>query len=445
MSDTPTHKPKKLIGWLSPFVAATLAASVAFQSGAAGASAAPDPEPPPDLAVTSYASDYSVSLAEAQRRLDRIRPLQKILASIRDLEDARLAGWGINHDSNFRGWVWLTGDAAASAAAAAVAAAHADVEIRTGADHSLTELLTVQQGLFRNSAVGRVSDGPASGVAAMVTFTGIDMAANAVRIGIDPALATAVPGGLTNVGSTTVSDETFQTKAAEVTQQLRGHINVNYVVEDGRGLSNDATFTGGQGMIKCTSGFTAKQRGASVYGIITAAHCTETSQESLVMRGVTLSPVTRVWGPYVDAQFQSVPTGSSHRLLNEFFCGGIFLCKAKRDESRNQMMGDLVCHYGLISGHSCGTVNDIHFFPTAAGICEYSCANTFIRVEGDSLISCRGDSGGPWHRGGIAYGIHSGSSAGCVPGRGYAWFSAIQDVENELGVDILTSGPITAP
>ncbi len=73
MSDTPTHKPKKLIGRLSPFVAAALAASVALQSGAAGASAAPDPEPPPDLAVTSYASDYSVSLAEAQRRLDRIR------------------------------------------------------------------------------------------------------------------------------------------------------------------------------------------------------------------------------------------------------------------------------------------------------------------------------------------------------------------------------------
>ena len=163
MSDHQTHKPKRLIRWLSPLTAAALAAALlSVQPGAAGASAAPvpDPEPPPDLAVTSYASDYSVALAEAQRRLDRIQPLQEILASIRDLEAARLAGWGIDHGPSFGGWVWLTGDDPPSTAAAVVAAAHADVRIRTGANHSHAELLAAQQGLFRNGATGRVTTAP---------------------------------------------------------------------------------------------------------------------------------------------------------------------------------------------------------------------------------------------------------------------------------------------
>lgn len=58
------------------------------------------------VAVRSYAADYSVTLAEAQRRLDRIGPLQDLMAAIRDLEGARLAGWGIDHDTDFGAWLW---------------------------------------------------------------------------------------------------------------------------------------------------------------------------------------------------------------------------------------------------------------------------------------------------------------------------------------------------
>ena len=449
MSDSQTHKPKRLVRWFGLLAAAGLAAALlSVQPGAAGAAAAPDPGPPPvDLAVTSYASDYSVSLTEAQRRLDRIQPIQEILASIRDLEDARLAGWGIDHGSNFGGWVWLTGDDAPGAAAAAIADAHADVEIRTGADHSYVELLAVQQRLFRNGAVGRVNDGPGSGVAAMVTFTGIDMAANAINIGIDPALAVAVPGGLTDTGPATVTDEAFQIKAAEVTAQLQDSISVSFVVEDGRGLSDQATFVGGLGMSDCTSGFTAKQRGRSVYGIVTAGHCTDTSQESISTRGVTLSPVARQVGPYVDAQFQSVPTGSSHRLLDDFACGSVFFCDVTGDMPRHRMMGDYICHQGNVSGHSCATVTNINFFLRYSTACEtISCSNTYVRVEGNNLRHCKGDSGGPWHDGSVAYGIHKGGTFVGNCGSGLpAWFSAIQDVENELGVDILTRGPVTVP
>ncbi len=363
---------------------------------------------------------------------------QEILASIRDLEAARLAGWGIDHGPGFGGWVWLTGDDSPGAAAAAVAAAHADVQIRTGADHSHAELLTAQQGLFRNGAVGRVNDGGASGVAAMVTFTGINMAANAVRIGIDPALASVVPGGLPGTGPATVTDEAFQAKAAEVTAQLADSVNVNYVVEDGRGLSDNATFIGGRAVGSCTSGFTAKQRGTSVYGIITAGHCTV----SFEMHGVSLTQVVGRRGPYVDAQFLGIPTGSSHRLLDEFVCGNVLPCDVTSDISRNRMMGDYICHYGIVSGHSCGTVNDVNFFLRGTACKNISCSNTYVEVEGTSLISCIGDSGGPWYHGSLAYGIHKGSPRGCNTGES-AWFSAIRDVETELGVYILTRGPVT--
>ena len=446
MSDHRTHKLTRLIRWLSPLTAAALAAALlSVQPGAAGASAAPvpDPEPPPDLAVTSYASDYSVSLAEAQRRLDRIQPLQEILASIRDLEAARLAGWGIDHGPSFGGWVWLTGDDPPSAAAARVAAAHADVEIRTGADHSHAELLAAQQSLFRNGATGRVNDGPAAGVARMVTYTGIDMAANAVRIGIDPALAAIVPGGLTDTGPAAVTDEAFQAKAAQVTKQLANTISVNYIVEDGRGLSTHAGFMGGQAMSPCTSGFTARQRGTGVYGIITSAHC----EPPFTMHGVSLVTSAIAHGPYVDARFLSVPTGSSHRVLDDFVCADGRTCDVTGDISKGQMMGNYVCHYGKSSRHSCGTIDDINYFPANPKTCERLCSNSFVHVRGDLLRSCQGDSGGPWYNGRVAYGIHTGGSGGtdCVSVGQGSHFSAIRSVERQLEVDILTRGPITVP
>ena len=457
MSDSQTHKSKRPIRWLGLLAVAGLtAALLSVQPGAAGAAAAPDPgSPPVDLAVTSYASDYSVSLTEAQRRLDRIQPLQEILASIRSLESARLAGWGIDHTASFGGWVWLTGDDPPGAAAAAVADAHADVRIRTGADHSHAELLTAQQGLFRNGAVSRVNDGPASGVAAMVAFTGIDMAANAVRIGIDPALVAVVPGGLTDTGPVAVTDEAFRAKAAEVTEQLRGHINVNYVVEDGRGLSVSATFKGGERMdvefdgarADCTSGFAAKQRGTSVYGIITAAHCKGTSAmrfKSISMHNVTLVPTIRRHGPYVDAWFLRIPTGSSHRLVDDYVCRNGDSCDVSGDTSKGRMAGAYICHYGVNSGHSCGTIRDINYFPTDPTACYRSCRNTFVYVDGSNLKNCNGDSGGPWYIGGIAYGIHNGGSGrDCNSENQAAWFSDIQSVENQLGVDILTRGHVT--
>ena len=57
-----------------------------------------------DAAAASYALDYGVTLAEANRRLDRIDPLHLELESIRSIESDRVAGWGIDHTGGLTGW-----------------------------------------------------------------------------------------------------------------------------------------------------------------------------------------------------------------------------------------------------------------------------------------------------------------------------------------------------
>ena len=165
------------------------------------------------------------------------------------------------------------------------------------------------------------------------------------------------------------------------------------------------------------------------------------------MNGVSLVSTAIAHGPYVDARFLSVPTGSSHRLLDEFVCRGVLPCDVTGDISKGRMMGSYVCHYGRNSGNSCGTVIDINYFPAHRDYCEDSCSNTFVKANGPNLRGCVGDSGGPMYRGNIAYGIVNGASDryDCASGNKYITFSAIQSVERQLGVDILTRGPITVP
>ena len=421
------------------WIAAAAITAAAVTSSAATAAAQTDTPAPVDVAVVSYASDYGVSHAEAQRRLDRIQPLQEILASIRDIEGVRLAGWGIDHQGTFTGWVWLTGQQPPSGAAAQIADSHTDVEIRTGAGHTLTELLAAQTGLFQDiGPVGQAIENPGTTakIRPIVVYTDIDIAANRVVIGIDPALADPGPLGAT--------DETLQAKITETTQLLQHDLAVPYIVEDGRGMSVAADFKGGQAMDDCTSGFAAQQRGTGVYGLITAGHCFRDNDDPITMHNTSLPLVVRAWGPSVDAQFRSIATGASHRIFDDHICGTGSPCDVRGDIGRYQMLNNYVCHHGKNSGQSCGTVTSFSYRPTHALSCETSCSNTFVRVEGDSLKGCKGDSGGPWHDRGYAFGIHGGSTGkNCTKTDVTAYFSAIRDVERTLGVDILLTGPFT--
>ena len=254
MSNTNTTSPRppmRRLPWLAVAAIAGMLAIASSTTPTAGAEAAD--EESVDIAVVSYASDYGVSHAEAQRRLDRIQPLQTILASIRTIEAGRLAGWGIDHAGTFTGWVWLAGNEPPAPEATGIAAAHPDIEIRVGAAHTLTELLDAQTGLFQDiGPVGRTTDDPdtVAQIRPIVTYTDIDMAVNAILIGIDPSLAEAGPGPVA------VTDEALQAKIAEITLLLQGEIDVPYIVEDGRGMSVADDFKGGEADILTTGPFT---------------------------------------------------------------------------------------------------------------------------------------------------------------------------------------------
>ena len=422
-----------------------------------------------DPAVASYAAEYGVTEAEATRRLDRIQPMQDILASIRELESSRVAGWGIDHAGTFTGWMWLTGDAPAIQASAAIADAHDDIEIRIGATHTLAELLKAQDSFGNGSsigAVGRVDDQTSvTDYSAAVTFTAPDMVTNTLHIGVDPALLrSAEPpelqgpsGGIGPVGSTgapaapiSATDAELAALAAQMTAAYKGHIGVAYAVVDGRNLADDAMFDGGRSMRTCTSGFAARQRSTGDYGIITAGHCNARQ----TMHGVSLPWVTGYASTTADAQFHRIPSGSGHQLRSDYLCRQLRLlvCTVQAIEAWSAMLGDFVCHTGMRSGSSCGTVINIYYRPTNAGACyadEFNtsadCAARFVRVHGSSLKSCSGDSGGPWFRRNTAYGIHKGSDSGnkCAKTGVNAWFSAMGQVESSLGVQVLVANNVT--
>ena len=436
-----------------------------------------------DVVVESYALEYSVSHAEASRRLGRIEAIQEVLASIRGLETARVAGWGIDHLDGFGGWVLLTGDEPAGAEAAAASDVHSDVEIRTGAQHSYSELLAAQRGLSADlfaaqrpanssGALGGTGEegqagpgapgepavgGVSAGLAAVVTFLETDMAGNAVRVGIDPGVAPEV-GPL---GS--VSELPFEQSAAVVADLLQDHIEVAFTVADGRNLAPAASFQGGEEIGTCTSGFTARRtrRGGYDYGVITAGHCRDngpSETHTFRMNGVVLPFVYGWLSATADAQFHRIPAPSSgsRYVLDDYLCrdSGSYpnpYCDVTGTITRAKMQGDYVCHTGKKSGISCGQVTNIsHQLMWSDDRCldssgaEVACEHVFVKVEGQHLKGCKGDSGGPFYRGGTAYGIVAGSNGGTkcgLTGRTVT-FSAIREVETFLNVDVLTE-PVT--
>ena len=454
----PPHRTRpRRLRWIA---AAAITAAAAVASSTAAADARTDTPAPVDVAVASYAADYGVSHAEAQRRLDRIPSLQEILASIREAEDARLAGWGIDHQGTFTGWVWLTGQQPPSGSAAHIADAHPDAEIRTGAAHSRSELLAAQRGLFQDiEPTGHITDGPESlaQVKRIVTYTSIDMRANAVEIGIDPALASNVPGDLVDPTPVAVTDEALIAKIAEVTQQFQHQIKVAFVVADGRDISSFTSFAGGEAMSGCTAGFAAQATDGGAYGMITAGHCGDdgpNETKTFRMHNIEL-PHDYGWASVnADAQFHHIPAGSSHVLRDDYLCDTAtnWYCDISRNIARSNMMNDFVCHTGKNSGISCATVVAIDYQPIYAGACRSSrndvtrCNQVFVKIEGTGLRGCKGDSGGPWWRSSHAYGIHMGGvnpTNDCNATITFAFFSAIGEVEDFLDVEILTDGNVT--
>ncbi len=399
----------------------------------------------------SYARDYLVSVAEAGRRLNRIGLLQEVMGSIRVLEGSRIAGWGIDHGEDFGAWVWLAGDEQPSVKASRVAAAHDDVEIRTGATHTYEELRAAQDRI--DPAL--ITDGPEvrSKIAAIVVYTGVDMAANSVKIGIDADSGSGRSRRDATPQQESDAEAGFAAEAALLGEALKEHTGVGVTVTDASGFAKTANFRAGDAMTPCTAGFAAKQVGGP-YGLLTAGHCSNLH----VMHGEILPFVVGGKGPRADAQLHRIPLGSARQLTNDYVCGAEAdsVCEVTGTAKRADMMGDYVCHTGQNSGVSCGEVTDITirlalWYADGSSTCEDKdgngvlCERVFVEAHGPNTEVCPGDSGGPvYDTNGVAYGILTAGNGSCGQKGLYIIFSVVKEIESYLNVKVLTE-PVTAP
>ncbi len=399
--------------------------------------------------VESYARDYSVSVGEAGRRLGRIASLQEVIGSIRVLEGSRVAGWGIDHGEDFGAWVWLAGDEHPGDEAARVAAAYDDVQIRTGAAHTYEELRAAQDRIDPTL----VEDDPevSSKIAAMVVYTGVNMAANSVTVGIDSGSGSGRSRRDTTPGVESDAEGDFATVATLLGEVLQEYTGVGVVMADATGFEKNANFRAGETMWTCTAGFAAKRRG--LYGVLTAGHC----DDYQAMHGWVLPFVVGDLGPRADAQFNRIPLGSPLQITNNYKCGarGRSVCQVTGTAERVDMMGSYICKTGRVTGVSCGEVTDItvnlsklYRYSSLCGIGN-TCEAAYVLLDGSSLKSCVGDSGSPlYDSNGIAYGIlHGSTGTGCKKEGVTVFFSAIDEVEDYLDVKVLTAppSPLDAP
>ena len=395
--------------------------------------------------VASYASDYGVGLAEAQRRLARIPEMQGILAALRAAEPERLAGWGIDHDGPMTAWVWLVGTNPPSSAAAAIAASHTDVEIRTGAKVTFASLAAAQDAFGVGEGIGAIgntgaADATQIDISDMLTHTAVDLRANALEIGIDLGLAPAAPSGALDpgqgqsppgpLGTIDDADNSSSGTLDLIAQLLAPHLSVPYNVIEAEPVEDFAAFEGGHVMGSCTSGFAAYRSSSSEYGMITAGHC---DADSYTTQGVRLSLSVRAWTPDVDAAFFAIPAGSSHQVTNQIVCvsNGLIrdTCPIRSiGPDRLRMAGAFVCNSGKESGVSCGRVNSIRYKPSPDDGCDAlgsDCNAVYVRATGDGLRGCRGDSGGPVYSWSSAYGVFKGGQRdpNCTRVGTYVYFS----------------------
>ncbi|MCO5200446.1 MAG: S1 family peptidase [Chloroflexi bacterium] len=399
-----------------------------------------------ELYFEAYAKEFKVSIAEAERRYDRLPELKALMREIVAAEDGRIAGWGTVHEPQFGGWVYLVGDDPPTAATAAIQRQNADIFIDFGADYTLAEL---QDAMTQRSTWESIPESMRERIA----HTDIDIKANALVVAIDKNIAPVDPSGDGQGGPDTI--EAIEAlplpdaaKALEMLLEAETGLPFAVVV-DSRGTPDDSVYGGELLVLQsgsgCTSGFAVVKNGTR--GLLTAGHC---STPWWHYRSRTSART----GSYYTAWGQDVVSGNSgdtqwYTLTYEWEEDDFYYSTTtNRDltatEERANMYGDFVCHFGIGSGQTCGYVVSTNFDPhmSACSGWPFYCNDKWVKVEGTYLIRCGGDSGGPWYMGSVGYGTHSTGGGGdyCYDASQTDWaaFFAIDDIEDVLGVTVVT-------
>ena len=388
-----------------------------------------------------YALDYGVTGDEARRRLARIPELKSIIQEIVAAENGRVAGWGIVHEPKFGGWVYLVGDDPPTRATRDLLALHEDVFVDTGATHTLAEL---QAAVSDRSSFEAVPDSMRDRIA----YRDIDVWSNSIVVAIDrdqPPTRTdeSIPTAKRPIETLGLPQAA---QALEAILEEDTDMPFSVTVDSG---SQPGAIRGGE-LIRteraerCTSGFAVVD--GDTRGMLTAGHCAAITRHwrsrSTVWQGNNFFATHQdtVWGDDGDSSWYTTSTVEQ----DDFYVTTTVARDVIDYEVRANMLGDFVCHFGISSGYSCGYVVSITFDPGYDACSDKDCDDIWVKVEGETLKACRGDSGGPWFQDRTAYGIYSGQdtsgSDDCTAaGTSFAVFTAMDDVLRELDLELATT------
>jgi hypothetical protein len=361
------------------------------------AALAPDRSAPSQALLedaTSYAQRYTLSLAEAVRRLQLQLRVGDLDAALSRDERSSFGGLWIQHEPAFRLVMAFTDGSAASRSLSAVRDRALDVEV---------DLRSVRWTLAELEEHQR---------AAMELATKLE-----VRVDAD-----------INVFQNRVEIyalEDGRRKLANAQLALPASVEVIVV----NSLMRDMQLDGGEALLgsdSCTGGFTVRRPNGDK-GILTAAHCPDT----LAAQGQPLP-------------FRAGRRANNHDVQWHSACGILDVSDnfnsglGTRDCSgavhrNNQPIGQYLCMWGMVGGRSCGTILSKSHAPPFLSA-------TFVRVEPDpgGDPPTFGDSGGPVFVETLALGIITG---GFDDGSGVdAIYMPINYIDI-LGVSVLTSDP----
>lgn len=355
--------------------------------------------------AAEYAKAYDVSQPEAERRLTMQVELGDLIGSLQAGNPKTFAGGWIAHEPEHEVVVAFTGPRSRIVGLAeASAASPAPLRVVENSAFSLEGLI---------SASARVSS-QLTAVAPDASML-VDIQSNGLRV-LAPA---PIPDSVRSA------------------VRMTGHVPVAFEV---RPAIRDSNVYGGhrltiQGSFPpttaCTTGFTVRNVVTGTTGVVTAGHCTNTLHywhNGTIHYDIDFAGVRH--DADQDWQWHFTPVTDS-----PLFWDGSAYRTVTGTEPRSTMVGDWVCHYGWVTGYSCGTLTSITFQPGYAGACNgVTCHPVWATLEGSGVRGAEGDSGGPVFSGGRAYGLLKCTAAS---GSGFICFNTINyisGINNNLAV-----------
>nr|WP_237178971.1 trypsin-like serine protease [Paenibacillus sp. MMS18-CY102] len=202
----------------------------------------------------------------------------------------------------------------------------------------------------------------------------------------------------------------------------------------------DTAVRGGEKIIStsgssCSVGFGAKDSSGQYY-VITAGHCsrdynvttgkgTYKSGEGWNYSGTYLGFASSHWSYYGLSDSMGIAVTSV--TVKEMNLNGGLRTITSFQDSANDVVGQLVCKTGYVTGATCGTLKSRNVGYDIDG-------STFFNLRGDDTYSDHGDSGGTVYSNSMVLGITKGS------GGGYSHvYSQVENVAKDLNVTPTTS------